>query len=218
MRKVNISNTLLFLLSMFFISPQIYAVQPVKNHTDSSYDALWRAELSELEDAKEIYELFGGLLFLGNFELAHDYLQKAAELGHLQAQLDLGYRYYAGPQGKYVVEHDIFVYKGAGQPNYIHAFHWYKKAAKQGSDVAQYMLGSMYREGKGVDQNDSNAVYWIRKAAEQGLADAQHDLGIMFYFGLGVDKSYARATDWLRKSANQGEYLSIKALDELHLN
>jgi TPR repeat protein len=34
----------------------------------------------------------------------------------------------------------------------------------------------MYKNGKGVDQDNKQAVYWYRKSAEQGLADAKKKL------------------------------------------
>jgi FOG: TPR repeat, SEL1 subfamily len=41
--------------------------------------------------------------------------------------------------------------------------------AKQGDVDAQFILGFMYANGKGVSQNDMEAVKWFKKAAEQGL-------------------------------------------------
>lgn len=45
-----------------------------------------------------------------------------------------------------------------------------QKLAKQGNADAQYKLGVMYSEGKGIPKDDSKAVYWYRKAAKQGDA------------------------------------------------
>ncbi len=43
-----------------------------------------------------------------------------------------------------------------------------RRAAEQGDAEAQYRLGSFYREGFGVQQDDAEAMKWYRKAAEQG--------------------------------------------------
>ena len=51
---------------------------------------------------------------------------------------------------------------------------------------AQYNLGVMYDEGRGVRQDGAEAVRWFRQAAEQGLAEAQHILGAMYANGRGV--------------------------------
>ena len=50
---------------------------------------------------------------------------------------------------------------------------WYRLAAEQGSATVQYILGQMYRQGKGPPQDYKTAVKWYRLAAEQGDADAQ---------------------------------------------
>ena len=52
--------------------------------------------------------------------------------------------------------------------------------------VGQHFLGLMYRDGKGVAQDDAEAVRWFRRAAEQGYARAQQDLASAYYFGRGV--------------------------------
>ncbi|WP_406569303.1 tetratricopeptide repeat protein, partial [Aeromonas veronii] len=63
---------------------------------------------------------------------------------------------------------------------------WYRKAAEQGDAMAQFNLGAMYEQGKGVAQDDKQAVAWYRKAAEQGYAMAQSNLGGMYNTGSGV--------------------------------
>ena len=44
---------------------------------------------------------------------------------------------------------------------------------KQGDTNAQFNLGVMYEDGRGVTQDYQEAVKWYRKAAEQGDAEAQ---------------------------------------------
>ncbi|MBR0097489.1 MAG: SEL1-like repeat protein, partial [Synergistaceae bacterium] len=45
-----------------------------------------------------------------------------------------------------------------------------------GHAEAQYNLGNMYINGRGVQQDYQQALYWYRKAAEQGDAGAQNNL------------------------------------------
>jgi len=52
---------------------------------------------------------------------------------------------------------------------------WYRKAAEQGFDSAQYNLGVMYGSGQGVPQNYSDAYVWFSLAATSGLEDAVHN-------------------------------------------
>ena len=49
----------------------------------------------------------------------------------------------------------------------------YRKAAKQNVAAAQYNLGWMYANGKGVEKDEKEGIKWFRKAAEQGDEDAK---------------------------------------------
>ncbi len=62
----------------------------------------------------------------------------------------------------------------------------WRPLAEQGNALAQFNLGLMYMEGKGVPQDDAEAVKWYRKAAEQGVTEAQYNLGLMYDDGRGV--------------------------------
>ena len=76
--------------------------------------------------------------------------------------------------------------------------------AEQGDAVAQFNLGVMYENGRGVPQDDAYAGGWYRLAADQGYADAQFNLGIMYAFGVGMPQDYAEAVRWYRLAADQG--------------
>ena len=90
--------------------------------------------------------------------------------------------------------------------NYKKAFEWYEKAAKQGLAGAQYNLGVMYHQGRGVDVNYKKAIEWYEKAAEQGYANAQYSLGAMYEIGDGVGQSDdSMAMRWYAEAAAQGD-------------
>ena len=76
--------------------------------------------------------------------------------------------------------------------------------AEQGNSTAQYALGVMYGNGRGVPQDYAEAVKWYRLSADQGNADAQYNLGFMYNNGDGVPQDYAEAVKWYRLSADQG--------------
>ena len=69
---------------------------------------------------------------------------------------------------------------------------------------AQYKLGVMYKNGRGVQQDNAKAVEWYRKAAEQGHANAQYKLGVMYKNGSGVQQDNAMVVEWYSKAAEQG--------------
>ena len=89
--------------------------------------------------------------------------------------------------------------------DYASAFAKFKAAAEQGDSRAQYNLGVMYVNGKGIVQDDELAVYWWTKAAEQSDADAQFSLGRMYSMeSRAVAQNYVQAVYWYEKAALQG--------------
>jgi TPR repeat protein len=79
------------------------------------------------------------------------------------------------------------------------------RLAKQGDADAQYNLGAMYTNGKGVEKDQKEAVKWFRKSAEQGNAKGQFGLGVSYDDGKGVPEDDEEAAKWYRKSADQGD-------------
>ena len=49
------------------------------------------------------------------------------------------------------------------------AVKWYKKAAEKGHDQAQFSIGQMYYEGRGVKKDYKEAARWFNKAAEVAM-------------------------------------------------
>jgi TPR repeat protein len=88
--------------------------------------------------------------------------------------------------------------------DYANALRIFRSLAAQGNAKAQYNLGSMYREGRGVAQNSAEATKWVRIAAAQGLAAAQSNLSFMYASGQRVTQNYAEAIKWNRLAAAQG--------------
>jgi hypothetical protein len=76
--------------------------------------------------------------------------------------------------------------------DYATALRELRPLAEQGYAKAQFRLGWMYYNGKGVAQDDAEAVRWYRLAAAQGLAGAQNNLGIMYKNGRGVAQDYVQ--------------------------
>lgn len=127
--------------------------------------------------------------------LANDYVAaakpffKAAEMGHVLAQLQIGSQYEFGE----------------GLPkNYGEAVKWYAKAADQGNAVSQKNLGQMYEDGTGVTENWLEAAKWYRKSADQNYDKGQNALGRAYQFGIGVPQSRREAIEWYKRAAAQG--------------
>ncbi|MCX7113121.1 MAG: hypothetical protein NTX45_23995 [Proteobacteria bacterium] len=86
--------------------------------------------------------------------------------------------------------------------NNEYAVFWYTRSAKQGNARAQNNLGSMYRNGRGVEQDDEMAIYWYEKAAKQGDGSAQCNLGSIYESGFWWDNN--KAVYWYEQAAEQG--------------
>ena len=111
---------------------------------------------------------------------AEQWLRRAAEQGHAEAQGALG---------------DLL---SCSTPTSEEAVKWYRRAAEQGDAETQARLGSMYFDGDGVPQDSGEAVKWYRRAAEQGHAEAQCYLGEMFVHGASVARDDAEAEKWIK--------------------
>jgi len=89
----------------------------------------------------------------------------------------------------------------------------FREDADLGYPRAQFNLGVMYANGRGVNKNDVEAVKWYRKAAEQGLANAQYNLGVSYINGVGVPANNIRAYMWWSLAKAQGNKNSAIYLD-----
>ncbi|HUT41344.1 MAG TPA: tetratricopeptide repeat protein [Gammaproteobacteria bacterium] len=106
------------------------------------------------------------------------------------------------------------------------------REANQGNSEAQYDVGTMYQNGRGVKASRASAVEWFSKSAaqnnsqaasrlklmsenetrfdrtlteaEQGDRVSQYELGNMYTKGIGVDIDYRKAIAAYEKSAGQG--------------
>ena len=83
--------------------------------------------------------------------------------------------------------------------------------SEKGYPFAQFNLGVLYDQGKGVPQDNAQAMQWYQKAAEQGLPQAQINLGIMYEEGQGVPVDNVRAYFWYTLADSQGDGLAPQA-------
>jgi len=88
-----------------------------------------------------------------------------AEMGHVEAQVYLGWMY---ARGEWV------------QKDHKLALHWFNKAARSGSSMAHMALGMQYSLGFGVPQDDVMAHMWNNIAAMNG-----ERTGIIMRDGIG---------------------------------
>jgi len=104
------------------------------------------------------------------------------------------------------------------EKDYLKAIQLWRPLAQAGDAAAQYRLGVMYAEGRGVAPNDAEAALWFERAAEQGEPMAQYNLGASYAEGSGVRKDMAAAAKWFRRAADQGIALAQLNLGLLYAN
>ncbi len=88
-------------------------------------------------------------------------------------------------------------------------------AAEKGDAESQAVVGILYDEGLGLQQDAEKAVKWYRKAAERRVAMAQYNLAYCYEFGEGVEQDWEKAREWYAKAAAQDDEKARKALQEM---
>jgi TPR repeat protein len=101
----------------------------------------------------------------------------------------------------------------AQRGDYATAMKEWKPLAEQGDSSAQYNLGLMYANGRGVIQDYNAAVKWYRLSAEQGDVYAQTNLGLMYSKGEGVTQDYTRAYMWSNIATLGGNKIAMENRD-----
>lgn len=95
--------------------------------------------------------------------------------------------------------------KSSANKDYTHAVQYYRIAAEKGLPPAQFELGCLYLQGKGVAYNIKEGFKWIKLSAEAGWSRAYTPLAGMYYEGLGTTKNVEEATKWYFKGAEYGD-------------
>ena len=123
-------------------------------------------------------------------------LKEAMDQGHIGAAAIIGNIHFCG-QGVAV--------------DYPRALAAKKVAAEAGDVASQRDLGTMYRNGYGIDTPDINtAKVWLEKAVAQDDAGAAAQLGFMYYDpGPGMAKSFRRARDYYQRAEELGYWNGV---------
>lgn len=89
--------------------------------------------------------------------------------------------------------------------DYATALKEWEPLARDGGAAAQYNVGLLYYNGRGVPQDFKEAASWFERAANQGYVKAEHNLGAMYGTGQGVKRDYMEAYKWLSICAAAGD-------------
>ncbi len=87
---------------------------------------------------------------------------------------------------------------------YKHAAEWFEIAAQNGDASAQYNLGALYNQGRGVKKDYALAKMWYERAAAQNDPNAHYSLGVLFHLGQGIEQNYTEAAHHYQIAADLG--------------
>ena len=90
------------------------------------------------------------------------------------------------------------------------------KAAKEGNADAQYAMGELYREGRGVKKDEILATIYFGQAARQGHDTAQLEYGLRLLNGIGIGKNENDAARWFKINARRGNVIAQNRLAHLY--
>lgn len=105
--------------------------------------------------------------------------------------------------------------RAANLRDYAGALRAWRPLAEAGEARAQYHLGMLYEEGRGVGRDYTTAARWFRAAAGQGHAQAQNALAILIVQGRGVARDPVEAYRWFTLAAAAGNGFAGRNLEKL---
>ena len=190
---------------------QWYQKAAEQGHVEAQYrlGEIYEGKDSDVRYFIEYYEVDKG-------QALYWYIE-AAEQGHAEAQYKLGemYENIEVDEDDEDIEVDLKDYSEA-EDYKVEATKWFRKAAEQGHAEAQYKLGKIYEDGRGVEQDGKKAIEWYQKAADRGLHGALYTLGRMYEDGRGVQQDSKKAIEWYRKAAQQRHTTAQYKLGEIY--
>ncbi len=194
-----------------------------KNQLDSALDAFQRAvKLNPSQSATDgIAKTMQAMFELGeryqqgtgipkDSASAFGWYEKAANLGHLEAQKRLAQMYAHGD---------------GVQLDQTQSTLWWHRAAEQNDPESQLELGQRYLSGNGTDRDRDDASHWFQAAAvgfqrraDAGDALAAETLGDMYYSGEGVERSYPDARHYYEIDSSPRTSSGQRNLGKIYLN
>jgi hypothetical protein len=90
------------------------------------------------------------------------------------------------------------------------AFKLYHIAAILGDGESQFILGGMYSNGRGTEEDDMESLRWLHESAHSGYRKAQLRLAYMLSVGEFIAKNDVEAVSWLNKAKENQPDVGVK--------
>jgi len=119
--------------------------------------------------------------------------------------------------------------------DFIKSYELLLPLGEENNAEAQFLLGSLYINGQGVEKDDTKGLSWIMKSARQGYdqarlralsiyfelanqgnASAMYNLGYMCLHGWGGEQDTDIGIGWLESAAKNGHVRSAKVLSGIY--
>lgn len=94
----------------------------------------------------------------------------------------------------------------------------YRTGASAGFPIAYRSLGDVYRDGRGIEKNLTEARYWYVLGAAKKNVFAEFNLALIYENGLGVTADPQKAAYWLWRAAKQGFAPAMEKLSAYYLD
>ncbi|MBF0425148.1 MAG: sel1 repeat family protein [Magnetococcales bacterium] len=91
------------------------------------------------------------------------------------------------------------------------AYDLFLRIAEKGDPRAQFLVGRLLEDGRGVPREPEQSAQWYRRAATQGHTEAQVRLGFLYLGGGVIPRNDAEALRWFRLAAEQGGHSMAQA-------
>lgn len=82
----------------------------------------------------------------------------------------------------------------------------------------EYLIGRMYLNGEGVEQNYFSSFKAFELAAKNGYAHANYYIGNQYYYGLGFEQDFEKALHYYSKASSQGDSYATYKIGKMYLN
>ena len=83
-------------------------------------------------------------------------------------------------------------------------------------DIAKFLIGYCYAEGKGVPQDYKKAFEYFMEAANANVTEAMANIGAYYWQGKGVEKDYDQAFYWCLKAAEAGNVTAMNTVGKIY--
>ena len=152
-------------------------------------------------DPRFVYALGRAQNRLTNYGEALRDFRIAADMGNLEALVDLGLLYHSG--------HGVM-------QSYPTAFADFSKAADAGSSRGLVNLASMYGNGFGVAKDPAKALDLAERSIEAGNPFGLRIVANHYFNGSGVPRDYQMAAQYLQQSVDLGDGQAMKFLANMY--